>query len=354
MKLTLKTSAAPTGDCCDNCLRKTDPEHPLLLKRAPALDRPGSPASDTEDSPGQQPDTNGKRGMNEAATVPDRREEHLKGARTRLDGWRTQTWVELYRRRPWGPTVLLPDKVLTALASKARFASVDDLIGAGWSATHARKHGTAVLAMLHEYDELFREFKAAEKEESSRLRKEQTLADRAAKKVQAKAIKDAAAALRESTPKPARPSRAKKAKTQQENIPPSPGAIFLYNPHSIPTASPHTPLALSTHITPQFTPQHAQSPMPALYSSVYMHSTPVQRGFYTSPATQVPNLMASYQHYSPTLHPPRHLQPTHPSLTQNPANVPESPSHFYAPPPQRPKPRPAYMGATNAPAAREL
>ncbi|KAJ7923662.1 hypothetical protein B0H13DRAFT_2400967 [Mycena leptocephala] len=47
-------------------------------------------------------------------------------------------------------------------------------------------------------------------------------------------------------------------------------------------------------------------------------------------------------------------QPTHPSLTQNPANVPESPSHFYAPPPQRPKPRPAYMGATNAPAAREL
>ncbi|KAJ7856003.1 hypothetical protein B0H13DRAFT_2079272 [Mycena leptocephala] len=96
--------------------------------------------------------------MDQAASIADRRDHHLQGARTRLERWRFETWKELYTRRPWGYQVLLPDKVLTALAAKARFTSVEDLIGGGWSRTHARKHGPAVLEMLREYDALFREF----------------------------------------------------------------------------------------------------------------------------------------------------------------------------------------------------
>jgi hypothetical protein len=215
----------PTGICCDNCLRKTTPDHPLLVKRAPVIDRPGSPASDIEDSPHHQPDAHGKRGMDQGVSIPDRRDDHLKGARTRLECWRLDTWMALYKKRPWGYQVLLPDKVLTALATKARFRLIEDFIGCGWSPTHARKHGPAVLAMLQDYDELFREFAEAEKEERARLRQEQTLADRAEKKLAAKALKDAATAIRNNTPKPPpkpRASRAKKAKTQPEDTPKPP------------------------------------------------------------------------------------------------------------------------------------
>ncbi|KAJ7646031.1 hypothetical protein DFH06DRAFT_997805, partial [Mycena polygramma] len=110
--------------------------------------------------------------MDEGSSVPDRKEEHLKGARTRLERWRQETWEELYARRPWGYQVLLPDKVLTSLASKARLTSIDDLIGGGtWSPTHARKHGPAVLELLRDYDALYREYKAAENEENTRHRK---------------------------------------------------------------------------------------------------------------------------------------------------------------------------------------
>ncbi|KAJ6479074.1 hypothetical protein C8R45DRAFT_906336, partial [Mycena sanguinolenta] len=111
--------------------------------------------------------------MNEATPIGDRRDDHLKGARTRLKRWRDDTWFALYSRRPWGPDVLLPDKVLSVIAAKARFTAVADLIGGGWSPTHAKKHGPALLEMLRDYDILFRQFTAAENEERARLRKEE-------------------------------------------------------------------------------------------------------------------------------------------------------------------------------------
>ncbi|KAJ7767376.1 hypothetical protein DFH07DRAFT_769500 [Mycena maculata] len=161
---------APTGICCDNY-------DPLLTKRTPVVSWPGSPAPDTEDTPSEAPDGNGKRGMNTAASVSDRRDDHLKGARKRLEHWRYNTWTELYIKRPWGFQPLMLDKVLTALATKAQFSTVDDLTTGGWSPTHARKHGSPVLALLQEYDTLFREFNEAEKEERARLRKEETAAN---------------------------------------------------------------------------------------------------------------------------------------------------------------------------------
>ncbi|KAJ7798040.1 hypothetical protein B0H14DRAFT_2618312, partial [Mycena olivaceomarginata] len=83
----------------------------------------------------------------------------------------------------------LPEKVLTALATKARFTTIDDLIGGGWSPTHAKKHGTDVLDLLRGYDTLYREYADAEKEEHARLRKEETLANRNQKKIAAAALK---------------------------------------------------------------------------------------------------------------------------------------------------------------------
>jgi hypothetical protein len=115
--------------------------------------------------------------MNAASKVADRREDHLKGARSRLERWRYQTWSDLYSKRPWGYQVLLPDKVLTAVATKAHLATVADLIRAGWSPTHSQKHGDAVLELLRSYDFVWHQQAEAEKAEKARLRKEKTLAD---------------------------------------------------------------------------------------------------------------------------------------------------------------------------------
>jgi hypothetical protein len=56
-----------------------------------AVERPRTPASDTEDSPCQDPNDNGKRIMSEASSVASRREDHLHGARELLESWRFET-----------------------------------------------------------------------------------------------------------------------------------------------------------------------------------------------------------------------------------------------------------------------
>ncbi|KAJ7863953.1 hypothetical protein B0H14DRAFT_2574606 [Mycena olivaceomarginata] len=98
----------PTGICCDNCLRKTSPSHPLLLVHSRVepdqlAERPTSPSSDNKDSPSQTPRENGKQVMRPATEAPNRRDQHLKDARALLTNWQDNTCATIYRRRPWGP-----------------------------------------------------------------------------------------------------------------------------------------------------------------------------------------------------------------------------------------------------------
>ncbi|KAJ7234564.1 hypothetical protein C8J57DRAFT_1531508 [Mycena rebaudengoi] len=324
-----------TGICCDNCLNKTAPTHPLLVPRPVVIDRPGSPGSDTEDSPHQEPDANGKRGMNPASRVADRREDHLK------------------------------DKVLTAVATKARLAIVADLIRASWSPTHSQKHGDAVLELLRSYNFVWHQQTEAEKAEKARLPKEKTLADRQARTAEAKVVKAQAAALRRSLPKPPpkpRASRAKKSRINQEN-------------HPLAEIPPQTPLRPAQNLfgaLPPFSPFHSAFPTIPAGSSTPFYSapltpttpypyfptfsryldpapqTPIQRGSYTIPITPVPNLISPYYHYSPSIHPPPYLQPPHPSFAQNSASAVVTPTDFYSIPSHtgtsRPRPTPRYRG----------
>ena len=101
------------------------------------LKRPISPSSDTEDSPQQEVDEDGKQQMAEGARVANCRDSHLKGARELLEKWRIQTWLDQYRRRPWGHHSFLSDVLITSFATKARFSLTEDLIDTGWSPTHA-------------------------------------------------------------------------------------------------------------------------------------------------------------------------------------------------------------------------
>ncbi|KAJ3822555.1 hypothetical protein F5880DRAFT_1442917, partial [Lentinula raphanica] len=79
--------------------------------------------------------------------------EHLSQARASLTTWRNNTYDALYSDEPWGAHGLLPPPVLTAIATKARLHTIDDLISiAGWNQVFARIHGTEVLALLSSLD----------------------------------------------------------------------------------------------------------------------------------------------------------------------------------------------------------
>ncbi|KAH7924176.1 hypothetical protein BV22DRAFT_1013804, partial [Leucogyrophana mollusca] len=103
-----------------------------------------------------------------------RREEHLKGARTLLENWRYEVWMELYSEGPYGPEGLLPDAIITKIANSRRLKSVDDLIGIGWSSSRVMKHGMAVVKMLEEYDKDHERTKAAEQEARAAAKKSET------------------------------------------------------------------------------------------------------------------------------------------------------------------------------------
>lgn len=78
--------------------------------------------------------------------------EFRQGAVDVLTAWRHETYKMLYLERPWNMFCLLPDDVIDTLSSKRTIKSVQDLIGEGWSPTHANKHGQEVLKVLANYD----------------------------------------------------------------------------------------------------------------------------------------------------------------------------------------------------------
>ncbi|KAJ3966842.1 P-loop containing nucleoside triphosphate hydrolase protein [Lentinula raphanica] len=131
------TRSEPTGLCCDNCIRQSNPDHPMLQIEQ-VLPRAQSSDGESEGS---------------MAPVPTRRHEHLEQARACLATWRDDTFDLLYSEQPWGPEALLPSPVLTAIATKAQLRTVEDLISiARWEEIFARIHGEEVLDLLSSLD----------------------------------------------------------------------------------------------------------------------------------------------------------------------------------------------------------
>ncbi|KAH7910137.1 hypothetical protein BJ138DRAFT_1009424, partial [Hygrophoropsis aurantiaca] len=103
-----------------------------------------------------------------------RREEYFKGARTLLENWRYDTWMQDYSDAPYGPEVILPGPILEKIAHSTRFTTIEDLKGIGWSISWASKHGSKVLELLSAYDQKHVRMKEAEKSMRIAEKKEQT------------------------------------------------------------------------------------------------------------------------------------------------------------------------------------
>lgn len=98
-----------------------------------------------------------------------RRDKFCEGAVDVLRTWRHNTYKALYLRRPWGVSCLLPDDVIDKLSSKHTIRTVQDLIGEGWSPTHAEKHGQDVLKVLADYDtDHFNQLNAAKENQGAK------------------------------------------------------------------------------------------------------------------------------------------------------------------------------------------
>ncbi|KAJ7830175.1 hypothetical protein B0H14DRAFT_2250784, partial [Mycena olivaceomarginata] len=89
--------------------------------------------------------------------------------------WRSEKCRTVYRRRPWGPQALLPDDVLGKFASRGHAKTVEDLLHAGWSPTHTARHGTELLAMLADYDTMFKADQAAVRKRQMEEKKAETM-----------------------------------------------------------------------------------------------------------------------------------------------------------------------------------
>ncbi|KAJ7456331.1 hypothetical protein B0H11DRAFT_1642783, partial [Mycena galericulata] len=147
---------APTGACCDNCVRMaTDDSDDESAESS----RPQTPAQtdsapqSAHSTPSKQANANGKRRMAKRGDGPStRRAEHLQDARAALVSWRTRTFFKRYSTSSFTDVGILPDKILTTLASK-RIRSLDEMaekLTVPWM--FAQRHGEEVIELLREVD----------------------------------------------------------------------------------------------------------------------------------------------------------------------------------------------------------
>ena len=109
--------------CCDNCMRRANPERKfthvteLLEFMLPALtiDEP-IPQTDLAN-----PSTKAAEGMG------PRRTEWRAACCDFLTEWHIERWLENHADEVWGPEILLPDKVLTKLAATASLQTKEDI-----------------------------------------------------------------------------------------------------------------------------------------------------------------------------------------------------------------------------------
>lgn len=133
---------------------------------------------ENDDVPADELNGNNKRPMEKG--IGDRRGERLKRCREALTTWRRSCWKRLYSECCFGPDILLPDKTLTRLASRARIRSVADMdseLSLPWD--FAELHGTEVLRLLERTDEEWQGEDERRKEEKKAKRRKKTEENRA-------------------------------------------------------------------------------------------------------------------------------------------------------------------------------
>lgn len=151
---------------CDQIMtRKRPADHTLRDKG----DQPGN--MDAQEPPVSAPAA--RKGRNTAGNGP-RRGDRLEVCRNALQSWRIEAWARDFRRSGLMPEAILPDKMLSKLATHARLKTLD-LIKAeapGWIL--AERYGEDVLKVLEPIDKVWIEEAKQRKEENRAKRAKQS------------------------------------------------------------------------------------------------------------------------------------------------------------------------------------
>lgn len=161
--------------------------------------------------PSTNPNANGKRPMvARPKRASNRRGDHLKDVRACLETWRYRKKRDAYSPSSFATSAILPDPILTVLATKTSLKTVDDLLALKTPWIFAEKHGEEVLEVVRRVDmarkaalEQAKAEKSAKKKQATAHRREkereQRLAASARKRVERAAMRDAARAPASST-----------------------------------------------------------------------------------------------------------------------------------------------------------
>ncbi|KAJ7196619.1 hypothetical protein GGX14DRAFT_375854, partial [Mycena pura] len=176
------SESAPTGDCCDNCVRiamqVTAPLFPPAAQGRPATPEQNAEPSSAHSTPSKDKNANGKRPM-ARGSPKTRRAEHRQTARDALERWRLRTYLEKYSKSSLPEVGIMSDQIVTTLALK-RLKTVEEMLELRPSWILARRHGDEVLAVLQRVDERVEAEKQRTNEVASAARKELTAARKAA------------------------------------------------------------------------------------------------------------------------------------------------------------------------------
>ena len=137
-------------------------------------------------TPSKSANTNGKRPMECSNDGPStRRGDHLQNVQGALERWRFQTKRDRYSPSSVTTVTLLPDPILTTLASNAHICTIEDIetkVNPRW--IMAQRHGSEVLEILKRYDDAERTERERAKREKASKRRKETEARQAAQKAQ--------------------------------------------------------------------------------------------------------------------------------------------------------------------------
>ena len=117
-----------------------------------------------------------------------RRQERLEAARNVLSNWCQTLWKLEYSHCIWGPEILLPDTVLTKLASRARIRTVSDIKNEVPEWLWADEYGETVLKLLEPIDSAWQDENERKKEES-KAKRAKASADKKVKREEDRLVK---------------------------------------------------------------------------------------------------------------------------------------------------------------------
>jgi hypothetical protein len=160
-----------TVPCCDLCVHaKVDSDQPLtepeadilkLIKRIDLRTMSTTPKEqEVIDVDQDNVDTV------EKASLPLRRRERLQICRQALNHWRTRCWKLEFSDCSWGPKALMPDTIVTKLATRVDITTVENLKDQIPEWDFRERYGTDVLTIIQQADTRWKE--AHERELQSR------------------------------------------------------------------------------------------------------------------------------------------------------------------------------------------